>query len=424
MRKQKEADCWQQSAGGLDCPPQGFSWPTSIIPQPGDDFKSAVRDYFESVGVVVTITETDGVPAHPVLSPSRLCVLRGAGVSPPSGAAGGALGRGVARRGRVPSPTLLIDNRPTPPSGNTGVMDTSGCVVDWLSATLKGCSIPEGLEVVRDLFGPITELGRGFRGYANSGVILGTGRVAWDYDRPDMGVHVDLPGSALGELRRSITDFEGMLRFMVDVGFVFTRCDSAVDDRDGVLDVATIRKAVESGDYASRWHKASRTYNLRGAGDTIYLGAPTSDSRLRIYDKAAEQGLEGVHWVRVELQFRRGLAHAMVLRLVEDGPDVVLSVLRGCVDFKEPGGDSNVARRRSASWWVRFLRAREKLRLVLPRVAQTLEGVRRWIEHQVAPSLALLVKAEGGALDWLISVIHEGERRLTPQRLALLPVDV
>ena len=394
MCDKKSADCCQQSAGvaGDSLCLGGSTMPTAIIPQGDGDFKSLSSPF-----------------------------LTGAGAVP----------GGVARRVRQAGPaslsdgSLLVDNRrSSPPCGNTGVQ--SACVVDWLHGTFldPDTSIDQALDYVRFLFGEIVPLDRGFRGYANSGVILGTGRVAWDYDRPDMGVHVDLPGSALGELRRSITDFEGMLRFMVDVGFVFTRCDSAVDDRDGVLDVATIRKAVESGDYASRWHKASRTYNLRGAGDTIYLGAPTSDSRLRIYDKAAEQGLEGVHWVRVELQFRRGLAHAMVLRLVEDGPDVVLSVLRGCVDFKEPGGDSNVARRRSASWWVRFLRAREKLRLVLPRVAQTLEGVRRWIEHQVAPSLALLVKAEGGALDWLISVIHEGERRLTPQRLALLPVDV
>ncbi|MCI8808133.1 MAG: replication initiation factor domain-containing protein, partial [Oscillospiraceae bacterium] len=32
-------------------------------------------------------------------------------------------------------------------------------------------------------------------------------------------------------------------------------------------------------------------------GSTIYIGAPSSDFRVRIYDKALEQGAEG-HWVR------------------------------------------------------------------------------------------------------------------------------
>lgn len=58
---------------------------------------------------------------------------------------------------------------------------------------------------------------------------------------------------------------------------------------------------------------------------------------------------------------------------------------------------------------------------MLPSPVRTLETVRAWVERQVAPSLALLVKAEGGAVDWLYLLLKEGAARLTPAQLALLP---
>ena len=82
MRRQKEADCWQQSADGLDCPPQGLSWPTSIIPQDADDFKLKALGCFEAAGVRVVVSES----------------------SLPFGA--GLASRGVARRGRDGQPAL------------------------------------------------------------------------------------------------------------------------------------------------------------------------------------------------------------------------------------------------------------------------------------------------------------------------------
>ena len=372
MTEQKNADCYKQSAG-LDCPARGHSWPMSILSQ---------GDFSVKVG----------------LSASTL------------GAAGKPVG------GDVPT---LVDCR-QPPSGNTGVTDT--CSVDWISATLPG-DFSSSLQVVSDLFGAVTPLDYGFRGYSRSGVVLCTGRVAWSPARPDMGVHVDLPSSALSELHRVTSDLVGLLRCMCDLGFSFTRLDVAADDLDGILDLGEIRDCIERGDYTSRWHTATRMYNLRGAGSTIYLGAPSSDSMLRIYDKAAERGTTGP-WVRVEFQARRRVAHALVLGLVERGLSAALAIVRSYVDFKVGSGDSNVSRRRTALWWVRFLRGLAALRLRLPSITRTLDGVRRWLTDQVAPSLALVVEADGGVLDWLIDLVDGGKRRLTPVHFALLPQGV
>jgi len=442
MRKQKEADCCQQSAGGLDCPAWGLSWPTSIIPQPGDDFKSAVRDYFESAGVVVTITETDGVPAYPVLSPSRLCVLRGAGVSPP-GAAGGALGRGVARRGRVPSPTLLIDNRSvSPPSSTTGALSTSSSgiplradkadlILDWLHGVFLGQPIDDVLAVLADLFGEITPLERGYWGYSSMGLILsGLGKVAWDYGRPEMGVLLVLPARALGEVARLLgTDVRGFGVFLRELGFRPARVDFAMDDHEGVLDLDLMHEKARAGEFTTRWRGGPKNalWSWRedaNGGRMLTFGSRASRAYLRIYDKAAERGVEGP-WIRVELELKGDKAVQAWDRFLDEGPSFVPGLFRNYLEFKGcRTGDSNRTRWPIAGWWAAFLSFAEKVRLSLPAPSRTLETVKNWVTRQVAPSLALLVKAEGGAVDWLYSLIREGEARLTRAQLALLPVDV
>lgn len=401
MCDKKSADCYQQSAGvaGDSLCLGGFTMPTSIIPRNDGDFKSLF-------------------PPFPV----------GAGAVP----------GGVARRVRQAGPAplsdgpLLVDNRYlSPPCGNTGVQ--SACVVDWLHGTFleAGTSIDQALEHVRFLFGEIVPLDRGFRGYANSGRILnGMGWVAWDYNRPDMGVHVVLPSSALGELSRTVGDMQGLGAFLLSVGFKVGRFDVAIDDRVGYLDLDQICQAVDDRRYTSRWRRYQERRSRVGDGPfavTLEFGSRTSESFLRIYDKAAEQsqkgveGLDGVHWLRVELELKGSRAHAAFEKWVVEGFGFVPGLIRGYLEFKEPGQAEQRTRWSIAGWWARFLGYAEKLRLVLPSPVRTLETVRAWVERQVAPSLALLVKAEGGAVDWLYLLLKEGAARLTPAQLALLP---
>lgn len=62
-------------------------------------------------------------------------------------------------------------------------------------------------------------------------------------------------------------------------------------------------------DYAGRKRIEYKTasYEL----ETLYLGAPDSDERIRIYDKAKEQGIKDKKWFRIEAQVRREKARAM-----------------------------------------------------------------------------------------------------------------
>jgi len=60
-----------------------------------------------------------------------------------------------------------------------------------------------------------------------------------------------------------------------------------------------------------RRYKCSVIQNLWEPGATLYVGAPSSDRRLRVYNKSAEAGeypVQGGQWLRVEVQARNKYA--------------------------------------------------------------------------------------------------------------------
>lgn len=76
------------------------------------------------------------------------------------------------------------------------------------------------------------------------------------------------------------------------------------------VDPALDLRGIDINDYAII-DSLSRKYNSWHSGtgrlETHYIGASTSDIRVRIYDKALEQGKEG-DWWRIECQLRREFA--------------------------------------------------------------------------------------------------------------------
>ena len=141
----------------------------------------------------------------------------------------------------------------------------------------------------------------------------------------------------------------------------------------------------------------------------------------RIYDKAAEQEVNG-HWIRVELQARAENAQKLAERMVGEGSHVVLSVLHGHLDFKQPG-DGNITRRPTVTWWGAFLSGAPKLNLGSPTVRSGREKLMQWIEHQCGPAIAVLYLNHGCSLDWLIVIIDRSLSRLSARHLAMLTTD-
>ena len=296
--------------------------------------------------------------------------------------------------------------------------------IDWLEGTIHGIGIESALKQLRAMFPDWRELDYGGRNYECSAVVLGTGRVFWSPSRPQNGVHFVLPPSAM-EL--SDLDYLSFAQRVNAWGTKFTRVDLAADDTlKGILDMETIRAAVEAKHFVSiAKKKPKEIIDHEGAGRTFYFGRGQSQTLIRIYDKEAEQRARGKlyvgHWVRVEMQLRGKRANAAVQYILEH-PDDWQTQARGwllaALDFKIPGEGSNKSCWATAEWWLTFLDFASKLRIFISRRILTIEDVKNWVEQQIGPYLFVLQAVYGK--DILSDIANRSATRLTKKHLALI----
>jgi putative DNA relaxase len=295
--------------------------------------------------------------------------------------------------------------------------------LDWLEGTALNLDIQSTLDRLLALFPDIQEIDHGGVGYESSAVVLKTGRVYWSRSRPRNGVHVSLPPSAL-EL--SQFDYLYYARELKQLNGKFTRVDLATDDTQGILDMETIRRAVDSECYVSMAKKKPHEeIDHENNGRTYYFGRPQSRTRIRVYDKAAEQRARGKmylgHWIRVEMQLRDVRADAAVNYILEHPNDwqrEACGWLLSALDFKMVGSDSNKSRWDTADWWLSFLDFASKERIVVSRRIQTIDDVMDWLRRQVAPNMLVVQTARGK--DALSDIANDAAGRLKPRHLALI----
>ncbi len=77
-------------------------------------------------------------------------------------------------------------------------------------------------------------------------------------------------------------------------------------------------------------------------------------------------------------------------------------------------------RRLRFAWYVALVGLVEAAKMYGVVMARTLEQVKTWLNHQVMPSLALVVKAAGGSVGELLGQISNAQWRLRPKHLAML----
>ena len=201
-----------------------------------------------------------------------------------------------------------------------------------------------------------------------------------------------------------------------------SRIDIACDDREGVLDMEEIIDKVQSNALNSRMTKRSVVVSYDGTqrgGSTVYIGAPSSDFRVRIYDKALEEGIDGP-WVRVELVMRHKNANAFVEQLLDSASvgKLAAQVINDKFSFIELD-DSNISRCTVCGWWLKFVDELGEVRLVARCVIQhSVERIENWVESQVGPSLAILLRTLG----WphLFEIAHAAVERLSEKQRCLI----
>lgn len=334
---------------------------------------------------------------------------------------GGSAMPGVARRGQGSADG-------TTPHSNTGVQIPSlrsGGFIDWLSATISVMDIADRDYIVQNLvrfFGGAQPAKVNLRHYTNTLDILDGGKIAWNKDRLDMGVYVSLPAKSLSLYCERLGRETGVYKIIIHFfGFDphFTRCDIALDT--DLFTVQDIDDAIGRGELVTYFRKKQRIQGIDGdSGHTINFGSRSGEGRYcRLYNKADEQGVEGV-WTRLEIEHKGSAAHAVVCALMRSTISYE-EIVASAFDFRNTDND-RTNRRTRAQWWADFLGDIQELFKLPSRTKSTIEGTKEWLEKAVMPSLALLVKVEGGDFSWLHEAILAAVGRIPSEKLVALGV--
>jgi DNA relaxase NicK len=158
-----------------------------------------------------------------------------------------------------------------------------------------------------------------------------------------------------------------------------TRLDLQVTVQDvpGTVDLAAEgwqQLEDAAGDIGRR--RSYSWINTRPAGSTLYVGAPSSDARLRLYDKAAEApGVYPVGAWRYEYQARAGLAGSVASGLADRSGDTI-------------SGRSTVHERfRASGVQPRFCPGGSGVLGHVQRSRSDAQRKLRWLDLQVRPTL-------------------------------------
>ena len=144
-----------------------------------------------------------------------------------------------------------------------------------------------------------------------------------------------------------------------------TRLDIAFEDRTGVLNMQRMKHDRDVANYRSllSYTAEHRSHKENIMGMSLYFGAKGSNTNIRIYDKDAEQGGLGTHWIRVELQLRDAYADTVVKSGLSI-PCIFSSVLKKYLVFLQPNPtDSNKCRWPVAPYWNTLLEGAQTLTL-------------------------------------------------------------
>lgn len=132
------------------------------------------------------------------------------------------------------------------------------------------------------------------------GLEFGNGaKVFWHHTRMEMGRHIIFGGSCCDIIGENLRE---CLLYASQRDFHITRIDLAADVRNTNLSIKHGISLVERGEVKTHAQKAPTIRDAMGKGLTLQIGVKGSSQFVRIYDKAAEMGVEGT-WVRIETSY-------------------------------------------------------------------------------------------------------------------------
>lgn len=294
-------------------------------------------------------------------------------------------------------------------------------LIDWLTVTTKIWSENDLINLLHLNDCTWEHLDAYRYGYAHrcsfSGITIMSG------GREDMGICLEMSGQGCRAFE-SYSDLTwlDLFRILTDPfnEFNITHIDLAFDDHTGILDIGEILDDTDHHRYRSRsrWWKVE----YGSCGTTIYHGSPQSNTRVRIYDKAAERGLlDGTHWIRVEVVLRDVNASGAVQAILEHediGP-VFSGILSNYLVYCDPSSDSNRSRWQPTEYWQKLLQGAAAIHIASdPGLEYNIFRLEGYLRDQCGGAIFTWMQING--LDSLDQLIKERNKPLNPKHKMLL----
>ena len=317
-------------------------------------------------------------------------------------------------------------------------------IIDWLEFTVMDTSLKDVIDRILNLpFTEFTPLEKGRFGYQNQlkwkggHVFIMFTAIGEDITedvriKESTGVHVMITGQGCKEYSVDHSLQALLWRLSAQVRANFSRIDLAIDDYESkIINYDRIHRSAVAGNFTSRWSKWDEINSRQSStgeflGRTMYFGSQASDLFCRIYDKTLERKVNSEQteipkaWTRLELVYRKDRAKKLVEHVVK-GEKPLGHVLRGTLRrylrFLIPSTDQNKSRWPSAKWWDRLLSNVEELQLTIQKEPKSIEDMTAWVDKQISPTIAAIMKAQEGDMGWLRKIILKGSTRLTQKHL-------
>lgn len=226
-------------------------------------------------------------------------------------------------------------------------------------------------------------------------------------DRPL--TRIELKGQGCRELEgRYLEDYETgyynlLYKTFLDLSGWCTRFDIFIDCINGDITTKELDYKIQNCEYTSVFRKVRfdgtrncKDYSEDGWG--YIFGTEGSGTRLRIYDKLAEQIAKGKSinpnvksWIRYEIRFYHDVAKTMSQELLinlSKLQNYALELLKGIIDFKEPSLALNKSEWKTWRKWKEFL---GDIQGVKPhnqfKKESTLQVTKRWYSRSATKAL-------------------------------------
>jgi hypothetical protein len=267
--------------------------------------------------------------------------------------------------------------------------------LDWLRYTIPWDSAQTELENISrarpegelsQFTGEEIDIGQGF----NHGLRMMAGQVFWHDTRQEQGISIQLNGEDLQVYRQAGAHEIDILRYAHELGGHVTTMHACINVHNIGADVSDLIKEHEAGTLRTKarnigvYSSKTKVNSEWKTGDTLYVGSAKSERQIRVYNKAAEQGIEA-DWVRLEIVWRGPYAKAAHLGMLNVGIEAVTRTEIGI----GLGSD--------AAWYAEALHGEVAPAIVIPRKES---GRARWLREVVIPALRSELEEErktGGA---------------------------